>query len=151
MRIKNRELNKFVIYQYEQDLKKGLEIIRDYFRPVETTARYLYGKHVVRTYKVGEPNIYGTDYDDIENWYISLPIGEGTHIPTLLDVFNHLVREYEYNKIKEIGDDFQNITLHHLTYWIFLEGEDGHIIKNGMVTIVRYAKVLRNKSDTLSN
>ena len=148
-RIKHVELNKFNVYQYEQDLKNHLSFVIDYARPVASSSMDVYGKNIIRTFQIGEPNLYGTDYHELENWYITLPLGEGTNVETLLDCFHHLAQEYEYRKIHEVGEDYQNITLHHLCDWRFLEDDEGHLIRNNTVTLVRYAKVLRNKPNAV--
>ena len=143
--IKHEVMNKFTIYQHEQDLLKGLDVIQNYFRTITTTSNDIFGKYVRRIYKIGEPNIYGEDNNELENWYITLPVYNETNIPTLLDVFQFLASDYEQSKIREVGEDVHNLTLYNLCDWQFLARDDGHIIHNNTVTIVRYAKILRNK------
>lgn len=145
-KIKHKISEKPILYQQEKDLQTyGLDIVRDYFRTITTTSNYIYGKDVRILYKDREPNIYLEDISELETWAITLPVYAETDIPTLLDSFQYLAQQKELEKIAEVGDDVHNLTLHNLCDWVFLSNEEGHIILHNTVTLVRYAKVLRNK------
>jgi hypothetical protein len=129
----------------EKILYNSIDEIRNCKRYIKQSTQNVWGKNVIRWYKDAKGNVCQTQVE-LANWYISLPCNEKTYIPTLLDCFRSLIEQKENQALKYVKDATK-LTCHQLCDWLWLTGEDGKIIKNGMATLVKYAVVLEDFED----
>lgn len=133
---------KLNLKEIEKHLKYSLDYIRANNSPIKKTSDFVWGKDVVRMIDLGNGN-YETERYDLENWYISLPCHEDTYIPTLIDCFKELVKQKD-NPQSKTWEELKNYTCHQLCDWEWLENEQGQIVQNGKVTLVKYAIILKD-------
>ena len=133
---------KMKLKDIEKILKNYLDYIKCNNSPIKKETKFVWGKDVIRMKDLGNGE-YERDKHELENWYISLPCNEETYIPTLVDCLKELVRQKDNPKsfIWEIAKDY---TCHQLCDWLWLENENGEIVPNGKVTLVKYAIILKD-------
>lgn len=121
------------VLEKEIELKLMLEeLLFNCRRPIEMTNQYVYGKEVHYKKKVYE----------LENWYIKVPVSENTHLLTLFDCLQCFIEEKEFPK-NYTFEQINKLIIHQLCDWMWLESEDGKIIKDGKATLVKYAVITR--------
>ena len=132
---------KLNLKEIEKHLKYSLDYIRANNSPIKKTSDFIFGKKVL--IPVLMPNGYETEEYELENWYITLPCSEETYIPTLIDCFKALVKQKD-NPQSKTWEELKNYTCHQLCDWEWLENEQGQIVQNGKVTLVKYAIILKD-------
>ena len=126
----------------EKMLYNSLDEIRDCKRYIKQETKHVWGKDVIRYYTDENGNLCRTE-NVLENWYIKLPCNENTHIPTLRDCFKSLVEQRENGILKTI-EESHKFTCYQLCDWQWLPDERGKIVKNGYVTLAKYAIILED-------
>lgn len=119
----------------------ALEEILSFKRHIPSKSNDIWGKHVIR---VDKNNV--VHEDELENWYVQVPIKD-VDINSFIMNAKALLSNCELSRIyeKELAmAKWNDYTIHQLCDWRFLENDDGTVIKDGVVTFVKYAIVLKN-------
>jgi hypothetical protein len=126
-----------MIKENERYLRRRLWEITENSLPLKKLGKYVYGK------KVYIPKGKRTETYDLETWVVSLPFTESTDLTTLMVCLKEMIKQKEKGNIPY--EELHKYTCHQLCDWFFLQNDEGGIIRNGKVTLVKYAIILKDK------
>lgn len=139
------------IKEFENTLRNyAYAEILDYPRFIKQSNNDVWGKNIRRFYK-DEKGDYREDCHELENWYVTVMITEGTKLKDIIAECKAFCQEKDTYGLSS-WEEGTNYTCHQLCDWTWLEGDDGKIIREvktlrGVeyrVTLVKYAKILKD-------
>lgn len=134
----------------DEILRNAVDDIRSRPTPFRLCGDYVYGKDVCIARQGDSPSEYITDRYELESFYKTFDFQRNDSV----NDFIQKVKDYVKQKEKEIADKFNGkpFTCHHLCDWLWLEDDDGKILRHGYgkdkntysATLVKYAKYLED-------
>jgi len=129
----------------ELAVRSCLAEIRDRVRhPCRCTSNYIFGKEVKLMAKP-----HGSCLGLLQPWIISYTIDPKQDLKSIvsnvIDFFVISASAYEKAMADRLYNiNVSNIVCHQLCDWIFSESDDGHVVKDNTVTLVKYALVTKD-------
>lgn len=131
-------------------LRNAIDDIRNRTTPFRMSGDCVFGKEIRITRQGDTPSEYITETYELESFYKQFILHENDN----LNDFIKGVKDYVEKNEKDIADKFggKPFTCHHLCDWLWLENEDGKILRHEYgshgrtysATLVKYAKYIED-------